>query len=102
MGTHVFAGLVTDDQVGRVTNAFIETIAKSFEFDDANSLIKIHRQTKAEQKRRFEICAEGFQIMKGDLKWSYQRALDELPRYLRAKLDGNDWKPDTRSTWVPG
>jgi hypothetical protein len=56
--------------------------------------------TKNDVKRRFDILAKWFKVMRGDLGWSLQRALDTLPRALRAELDGEEFVPDNRATWA--
>lgn len=92
--SRVFAGLIEDHSVGRVTIAFMEAIETSFRVDGA-------RQTQSEVKRRFDICAKIFKQLRGDLKWGIDRIVDRLPRYLRAELDGEKWEPDQRVMWVP-
>jgi len=59
------------------------------------------RVTVSETKRRFDICAKIFEQLAGDLKWGMNRALDHLPRYLRAELEGQKWTPATREIWTP-
>lgn len=89
-----FSGLVALGEVGRVTIAFEEMIAISFITDKA-------RLTRAEVKRRFAICASIFKKLRGDLHWGIDRALHFMPTYLRDELEGVDWKPDTRTMWMP-
>lgn len=57
--------------------------------------------TQSETKRRFEICAKIFEQLTMDLHWGMNRALDHLPRYLRAELEGQKWTPATRQLWTP-
>lgn len=90
----VFRGLVEDGQVGMVTIALMQAIEKSFKVDGA-------RITQSEVKRRFEICTKIFTSLRGDLNWGITRAVDKLPAYLRAELDGKQWMPDSRTMWVP-
>lgn len=56
--------------------------------------------TRAELKRRFEICTKLIEHLKGDLKWSLQRTLDYLPIYLRCEVHGIAYTPDTRRMWA--
>lgn len=100
-GSGVFRGLIADDLVGRVTNDFIEVIGKSFAEDQKRSGKPI-RMTQAEVKRRFDMCAKIFALLRGDLHWGIQRITDHLPIYLRAELDGKPWEPDQRQCWMPG
>lgn len=88
-----WAKLLSEDQVGRVTRGFIEVISLSYRTSPG-------RQTQNETKRRFDLCAAAFEEMRGDLQWSIERCLDELPPALRARLDGTPWKPDKRSSWT--
>lgn len=92
-----WAKLVAENDVGRVTNAFVEVIADSFAADKS-------RQTGAEIKRRFDLCSKIFENLRGDLKWTVSRALDHLPRYLRCELDGEPYDPKAepkRVLWTP-
>jgi hypothetical protein len=91
---------MTRDQIPKVLGAFESAIAASFMFDDMNTALKIHRQTQAEVKRRFDICAKIFECCRGDLKWSLDRVIDHLPVYLRNELDGVSWEPSARKTWA--
>ncbi len=89
-----FSGLIELNQVGRVTIAFEVMIAQSLARDKC-------RATRSEVKRRFDICADIFKQLRGDLHWGIDRALNFLPTYLRAELDGVSWQPDKRSMWMP-
>lgn len=89
-----FRGLIEAGQVGRVTLAFEEFIAVSLITDGAP-------RTHSEIKRRFNMCAEIFKKLRGDLHWGIDRALHFLPTYLRDELEGVAWKPDTRTMWMP-
>lgn len=92
-----FAKLLdSPSQIGRVTSAFEKAIAGSFETHP------MRHMTQAEVKRRFDLCAEAFEKLRGQLKWGIARALDAVPGYLRAKLDGREWEPDKRTIWTPG
>jgi hypothetical protein len=91
----VFARLVDEGHVGKVTLAFEEAIAKSFETHPMRHL------TKSEVDRRFEMVAKIFTKLRADLKWGIDRALAHLSEYLGAELSGSSWTPDTRSCWMP-
>lgn len=89
--------LVAEEQVGIVTLAFTEAIARSFAADGA-------RQTQAEIKHRFNLCASIFEKLRGDLGWPVSRAIDYIPRYLRCELDREPYDPKadaTRVLWTP-
>lgn len=89
-----FSGLIELGEVGRVTIAFEEMIAVSLITDKAPT-------TRSEIRRRFDICADIFKKLRGDLHWGIDRALHFLPTYLRDELEGVSWKPDTRTMWMP-
>lgn len=91
-----FARLIDENQVSRVTLAFEEMIANSFVTHPMNHL------TRAEVKRRFDMCSKIFETLRSDLKWGVERILGRLPGYLASELDGIDWKPDARTIWAPG
>jgi hypothetical protein len=89
--------LIEQRQVSAVTLGIVSAIEQSFAADGA-------RQTQAEIKRRFEICAKIFENLRGDMKWAVQRCLDHLPRYLRCELDGQPYDPKQdakRVLWTP-
>jgi hypothetical protein len=89
-----FSALVDSKLVGSAVLGFQRAIERSFVEDHGP-------QTQAEIKRRFDICARVFRVLRGDLKWSVTRILDHLPRYLRCELDGQPWKPDASTIWTP-
>jgi hypothetical protein len=90
-----FLDLVARDQVGPVLLGIERAIAESFREDGA-------RMTRSEARRRFLASARIFRLLRGDLHWGLQRALDHLPGYLRCELDGVRWDPDARTIWIPG
>lgn len=59
----VFARLVDENHVGKVTMAFEEAITKSFEKHPMRHL------TKSEVDRRFDLAAKIFVKLRGELKW---------------------------------
>lgn len=81
-------------EVSGVVLGFEQAISKSFADD-------LSRMTGAEVRRRFEICTRLFCALRADLRWGLQRALDQLPQYLRCELDGARWEPDARTIWMP-
>lgn len=59
--------------------------------------------SQAEAKRRIEICVKMFRELRGDLKWTVERIVDEMPRFLKMQIDGVSWEPEARrSTWAAG
>jgi hypothetical protein len=101
----VFASLVGDNQnVAKVALAIEAAVTTSFVQDETRSgaiiVARSTRITQAETKRRVQICVRIFRVLRGDMKWSWQRAVDHLPIYLRNELDGEDWEPSARSSWT--
>lgn len=61
------------------------------------------RSTRAEVTRRFEICLSLLEQQCMDYGFSLSRGINNLPRGLRARLDGGDWDPRVKSsTWLSG
>lgn len=95
MAAGVFANLIAEGEVGRVTLVFNDVIIQSF-VDDKS------RVTGDEVKRRFDMLCEIFKQLRGDLKWSLPRCFDYLPKYLRCKIDRAPYDPTTESLlWTP-
>lgn len=92
------AKMVTAGWIPRVVKGIEAAIARSFATDTVLRPVL----TRDEAKRRFEICARGFVTMRRDLHWAVPRIIDELPRYLRANLDGDDWEPADHGGWNAG
>ena len=94
-GGGAFKGLIEQGEVGRVTLAIENAIIASMIADRAPT-------TEAEVKRRFNLCADIFKVLRGDMKWSIARAIDKIPEYLRCELDGVHYDPkDARAVWLP-
>lgn len=91
------AKMVTEGWLGRVTHGIEGAIQRSFAEDEVLRPVT----TRNEVQRRFRLCIEGFCLMRRDLHWAVPRILDEMPRYLRCKLDGAPWAPDEeRKSWI--
>jgi hypothetical protein len=81
--------------LGRAVKAIEDMVAASFETH------KMRAMTYAEVKRRFDMCVKIFAILRGDLKWSLEKAFDMMPNYLGCELDGAEWLPSARTMWRP-
>jgi hypothetical protein len=58
--------------------------------------------TKAEIKHRTEICLKWFRVLRGDMGYTVDKALDFLSLALRKELDGESWEPPKDVTaWGP-
>lgn len=94
-----FRGLVSEEDFGRVTRYIDSAITKTLDED------KMSVVTRAEIKRRFELCAKILTVILGDVKWGIKKALDHLYPYLRMELNGEDWTAaatdeDKRNSWI--
>ncbi len=103
----VFASLIDGNQIPRLVKGIEAAVLKSFEDDRKPGRIilvtALPRVTAAEVKRRSEKCVAIFKVLRGDLKWSLDKIIDHLPRYLRAELDGTSWEPEARQAlWTTG
>lgn len=109
MEAGVFASLIEHDQVATVVVGIEKAVVRSFEKDKQPGRIILvtgaadAKPTAAEAKRRGQICVKMFRELRGDLKWTVERILDEMPRFLQMELDGVSWEPVAkRSTWAAG
>jgi hypothetical protein len=58
--------------------------------------------TEFERRRRFKILAGWYQILTHEHRYSPQHAVDEIPRALRAELDGTPYAPPPANRlWTP-
>jgi hypothetical protein len=94
MAAGTWKKLVENDQVPRVLELFNKTIETSLETHPMRQL------TTSAVKERFDKCAEIFEILRGDLKWSLMKIDEHLPGYFQQKMNGEDWQPSARSSWV--
>ena len=101
-----FGDLVRDErELAKAVNAVIRMVQQSFVDDRRRQMqgLGIARQTEREEKRRVDICGAWFRTTRGDFGWSLVKTLDELPKALRAELDGAEYKPPAAGRlWVPG
>lgn len=96
------AGLVEEPQViAQVYAAIEKAVTESFDRDQGALIVMPGRVTQAEVKRRANICLDIFKVLRGDMKWSWQRAIDHVPQYLRLQLEGQAWEPSARAAWAP-
>lgn len=102
---HPFAELSRDPKrLKTVMVRFERILEASFAFDAARDGTDFAARinTASERKRRAEIMANVFRTLRG-LGYSIERAMDELSRALRCKLDGMDYKPPPKNrVWLPG
>jgi len=103
-----FASLINEPNgLDRVLNGMRKAITLSFKHDlerneSAAARVSATNPSKLEVKRRSDICIKWFRILKGDLHWSLDKAVDFLPVALRNELDGRLWEPPKHvSAWAP-
>lgn len=88
----------------RALVSITETVRNSFrEERQRRRVVLLHEvPTDAEIKRRTNICYDWFCTLRADCHYSTERALDTLPKALRATLDGADWEPPAPIRgWAP-
>jgi hypothetical protein len=79
--------MVEPKWIRRVVVGITAAIETSFRED----LVLRPVTTRDEVKRRFRFCVEGFVTMRREFRWAVPRILDEIPAYLRHRLDGTEW-----------
>ncbi len=90
-------------QLRKLSEAVYRAVRESFEEDQKRiGRPRSVRVTQSEVKRRTQICQKIFAVLRGDMNWGLQRAIDHISRYLRLELDGVSWEPDQRKMWTPG
>lgn len=88
---HVEAGFVR-----ALTGAYREDVAR------LGRTFADRLNTDTERRRRFKILAKWYGILTGDCRYSPQHAVDEMPRALRAELDGTPYAPPPANRlWSP-
>lgn len=95
MGTELTDLLTNRVALGAVTNGIHKAVDRSFTSHPMRHL------TRAEVKRRFEICTKWFRRFRTENKFSIDRSVDLLTRALRSELDGVEYKPHDRALWRP-
>lgn len=104
---HPFAGLLNSpEELVQVSQHMQQTIWDSFNGSDPTSaLVRVPvRPTQAETIHRSEIYLTWFSRLRGDYKYSLQKALDLMPYALRCAIDGRPFEPrPADESWtVPG
>lgn len=92
--TRAFAELSKDPlEQMRVARSITETVKKSLRADAVREGKVVVRATENDIKKRMAIAIEIFGTLRNDCGYSVAHALDEVPRGLRAALDGVAWEP---------
>lgn len=84
------------ERVRRIVARIAHVVAETFEEDRSRSGIVLLRgvsPTDAEAKRRTNLAYDWFIRLRVEAGYSSTKALDFLPRALRAELDGESWEP---------
>lgn len=102
---HPFAPLASQPELRRkVEVGFVRALQVAYQQDVAaiGKAYADRLNTEAERRRRFAILSKWYEILTGDCRFSPQHAVDELPRALRAELDGTPYAPPPASRlWSP-
>jgi hypothetical protein len=91
----VLRSLVEDKAHIRVLNMITTSVETSF-------ILCPCRMTHREIKRRFELAWDIFKSLRAECRFPLARIEDALPHYLRMAIEGVEWHPLKRRTWVPG
>lgn len=99
-----FADLAEDpDKFHRAMRRFVLILEQSFTVDarlHGADFARRHK-TDTEMKRRADIIGRWYRQMR-NLGYGHIQTMDELPKALRAELDGECYTPPERSRlWVP-
>jgi len=92
------------EDMGRISRAFMASLEISFRVDQQRNgrAFRERIQTEPEIKRRSNILGKWFRTFRGDLGLSLVQTIDELPKALRAELDGTEYTPPEKSRlWSP-
>lgn len=87
------ADFADKDKRTRITQAIEDAIRRSF------ILYPMRNPTKAEVKRRFNLCFEAYRVMRNDMGWSTARTIDHFDRVLESALTGKELVMSDRSSW---
>lgn len=55
---------------------------------------------QSDLKQRTARAEKVVKILRGDFKKGVVYIKDHLERFLRAEMNGQDWKPDVRRVWI--
>jgi len=84
------------ERVRQIVTRITRVVAETFEEDRRRSAIVLLRgvsPTDAEVKRRTDLAYDWFIRLRTEAGYSSTKALDLLPRAVRAELDGESWEP---------
>ncbi len=96
-GEAVFLELTRDPkQLMYAMKRFHRSVSESFRKDG------IFAPTSAMEKERVAIALKWFAIMRRDMKWSVERALDNIPSAIEAEKNGGTWDPPNGLWAAPG
>lgn len=102
---HPFAALADQPALRtRVERGMTRALSLVYQEDARRNGAEFARRvdTSAERRRRFAILTRWYGILTVDCRYSPQHALDELPRALRAELDGTPYTPPPANRlWSP-
>lgn len=89
-----------------ILDRIVAAVVETFREDRQRSgiiLLSDLSPTEAEKKRRTDLAYDWFIRLRADCHYSTRKALDYLPRALRAELDGESWEPPpAEASWGGG
>lgn len=103
-GTLPFLDLNTQPALFRKVASRVQDVVWSSFGEDARRALRSPNITINETRRRVAICEKWIRIMRGDLNYTWEKALDMMGLALRADLDGKHFTPPKADeAWVvPG
>lgn len=83
-------------------NAPLIAAAVTSAIEHSYAVCPMRQRTEAENKRRFELCAEIYEtLVESPYVWATTRIIEHLPRFLVERLEKRDWKPKPGGMWNP-
>jgi hypothetical protein len=102
---HPFAPLASQPELRRKVEVGLIRALQTAYRQDVAAIGKDYADrinTEGERRRRFAILVHWYEMLTGDCRYSPQHAVDELPRALRAELDGTPYAPPPANRlWTP-
>ena len=90
-----FLGFMFDPQLISELNAgIIRAVNQSY------TTAPVRERTDVGDRERVRLCIVLIRVMRGDMKWSVQRIVDNLAAALTARVQGESWEPAKNTAWA--